>query len=151
MSWNYGGDPFNDIVDEIRFLVGDTDSTDPLIQDEELFYLLRNSYPSPKWAAAAAATAIAAKFARKVDKSVGPLSIKASQKFAQYTSMAKQLGREAAMEGVRPYAGGISVADKQLTEQDLDRIRPAVTRRLHERYDDQQFSATPPNSANPYP
>lgn len=95
MAWTYGADPLNDPVDEVHFLVGDTDQTEPLLQNEEINLFLA-MYPKPSGkpaylAGAAAADAIAAKYARNMNSSVGPLSQQAEQQFLHYQSLASQL------------------------------------------------------------
>ena len=95
MTWTYGADPVNDPVDEVHFLVGDTDNTDPLLQNEEIELFLA-MYPKPTGkpaylAGAAAADAIAAKYARNMNSSVGPLSQQAEQQFLHYQTLASQL------------------------------------------------------------
>ena len=36
MTWTYSGDPADNDLDELRFKIGDTDPSDPELQDEEL-------------------------------------------------------------------------------------------------------------------
>lgn len=38
MSWNYSGNPATSDLDEVRFLLQDTDETTPLFEDEEIQY-----------------------------------------------------------------------------------------------------------------
>lgn len=40
MAWTYSGDPTKSDLDNYRFLTGDTDSTFPLLQDEEVSFIL---------------------------------------------------------------------------------------------------------------
>ena len=103
MAWSYGGQPDTDVTDEVHFLVGDTDETDPLLQNEEIALLLA-LYPKPTdkpayLAAAAGAEAIAAKFARKMNASVGPLSQQAEQQYLHYVQLAQQLRLSYATNG----------------------------------------------------
>jgi len=96
MSWSYSGNPSNSQLDEVRFLIGDTDSTEPLLTDEELSYLItvdpdQGSSYSNYTAAAAAARAIAAKFSKQVDKTVGSLSIAYGRKASQFFTLADGL------------------------------------------------------------
>lgn len=104
MAWTYSGNPASSARDEIRFLVGDTDSDSPQLSDEEIDYIATTLpdkgvlYPNMA-AAASAAAAIAAKYAKLIDKSVGSLSISYSQKHTQYTAMAKDLSTRASAGG----------------------------------------------------
>ena len=40
MSWNYSGNPASSPVDECRFLIGDTNPNEPIMQDEEIQYII---------------------------------------------------------------------------------------------------------------
>ena len=68
MSWTYT-DPNTSDRDKIRFLIGDTDSTDPLLSDEEIAFTLTEAGGSVYQAGHDSCYAIAAKFSRmKVDE-----------------------------------------------------------------------------------
>lgn len=79
-SFTYSGDPSARPLDQVRFLLQDTDSTDPLLSDAEILYVLNTAGGSVYQAAHDAAYAISAKFVRKADtsKSVGDLSLSVS-------------------------------------------------------------------------
>lgn len=124
MSWSYT-DPTASDRDKVRFLVGDTDSTDEQLQDEELDWLIgenKNVYA----AASEACEALASKYARQVTKSVGPLMIQAQQKKDQYEDRAEKLRAMAARRGSVPvpYAGGLSVTEKDTDVLDTVLIQP---------------------------
>lgn len=40
MAWTYDGDPAKDALSKYRFTIGDTDSNMPILQDEEIKYLI---------------------------------------------------------------------------------------------------------------
>lgn len=105
MAWTYT-DPTTSDKDAVRFLVGDTDSTEPLVQDEEIEYVLtlRATVAGDVnyWAAADVAEAIAAKFARQIDKSVGSLQGSFKQKHDHYVELARRLRTLAATGGRAP-------------------------------------------------
>jgi hypothetical protein len=116
--------------------VGDTDSTDQLVSDEEITYSVTTT-GTTLLAAGGVAAAIAAKFARKADRSVGDLSISYSQRYDHYLALSKDLIASAndPMAGTltpRPYSGGISVSDKDTRERDNDRVQPNFRRGLHD-------------------
>lgn len=77
MTWSYSGDPSASSVDQVRFLMGDTDSTNPQLSNEEITYLLNAWNNVPYLAAAEGCMAIAGKYQSKADfsRSVGDLSI----------------------------------------------------------------------------
>lgn len=97
-----------------------------------LLALRDNAY----FAAVMGARALAGKYASLVDKDVGDLSIKWSQRSKAWADLAKGLQAGApvgALGGlIAPYAGGISRSDKQLDETNTDRVKPAFTRTLHD-------------------
>ena len=123
--WSYSGNPAASDLDAVRFAIGDTDTADQLLSDEEIAYLLTNSTVSA--ASIAACEALAAKFARSVDRTVGSLSLSASQKAKQFRELAATLRRQRAVLAA-PYAGGISVADKDTQRADTDRVKPTFYR-----------------------
>lgn len=77
-------------MDLVRFLLGDTDVTNALLEDEEITALLE-TYGSADYTAAAAARSLSARFAGQVDKAVGDLKISFSQKAEQYAALAVTL------------------------------------------------------------
>lgn len=96
MTWTYDGDPADpDRRDEVRWLVGDTDPEDELVTDEEVELALTRWPPpddKPPWLAGAmVADSIAAKYARKADRSIGSLSISAKQQRDHYRELAADL------------------------------------------------------------
>lgn len=131
MTWTYGGDPSANDRDEVRFLVGDTDTTDQLVTDEEIAYSVSDEATNYN-AAAKIARAIAAKFSRKVDKSVGDLKQAYSQRVKQYLELAERLEGEAVGRTAKAYAGGISKSDKETVEEDSDRVEPAFEIGMHD-------------------
>jgi hypothetical protein len=127
MTWSY--DPeMPTTKDEVRFLIGDTDTTDQQLSNEEVAYLL-SEFGSPVLAAQQAAQALAAKFSRLVTKEVGDLRIEYSDRAKAYASMADALGGStaAAVGNAQLYAGGISIAEKEVDASDEDLVQPYFT------------------------
>lgn len=110
----------------VRLLVGDTDPTAPLqerLEDEEITDLLA-IYGGYRAAAAGAAEALAGKFARSAtNKKLGQAEL-AWKRFDQLSSLAKSLRSTVSLAAI-PFAGGISIAQKQTLEQDTDRVTPS--------------------------
>lgn len=94
MTWTYSGDPAASDLDFVRFEVGDIETSEQLLQDEEINYCI-NSTSTAKAAAAKAARAIAARFARQVDESVGDMRLALSQRVKHYLALAKDLEAKA--------------------------------------------------------
>lgn len=95
MAWTYSENPASTPKDAVRFLVGDTISTDPLASDEELVWAL--SLNSNIYAAASIiADSIATKFATmKVSVRIGPISEEYGNRATFYANRAKELKNKA--------------------------------------------------------
>lgn len=123
MTWSYNGALTND-RDKVRLFLGDTDSDDQLpVSDAEVDYALTEQ-GSIRAAAALCAEWLAARYTREVSKSVGSLSIQLADKARQFRELAAQLRANSALYAL-PYAGGISIANKDSREDDSDRVEPA--------------------------
>ena len=122
MTWTYGNDPANDPVDEVRLLVSDTDSSDPLISDEEIAYFIAKG-GTGVGAAYLAANAIAAKFGRLADEKTGMVEVKWHQRYKAYSQLAADLKRQLVLQSVPvPFGGGISITDIENRRDDTDRL-----------------------------
>lgn len=133
----YTDDPGNVPADQVRFLLGDTNTSAPDLTDAEVAYLLASESDDPIRAAARGAEMLSGKFANSYDeKRVGPLTLRQSSltesKAMRFGKLAKLLWRRASLVAL-PYAGGISRADKRAKEQDTDRD-PTVIKRGMQSY-----------------
>lgn len=131
MTWSYSGDPLSSAKDAIRFLIGDTDTTDQLLNDEEIAWINLEQSGSATattdlyYSAHYACHAIAAKLARQADKQIGDLHVSLSQKAQAYRELAQDLMAHANRQSAPiPYAGGISRADKDINVENDDLVRP---------------------------
>lgn len=131
MTWNYSGDPSDSQLDEVRFLIGDTDTTDQLLQDAEINYLLTTE-GSVLGAAYRSALAIVAKLSREFDQAVGSVKYNLSQRVKQYNDLVLSLKAQLGISGSIPFVGGISISDKESRREDTDRVQPKFTRRQGE-------------------
>lgn len=135
MSWSYSGDPRDSVLDQARFLAQLTDDTNQRVTNEELTWLLSENGDDPYAAAAAAASRVAAQYADQADKSVGDLSISYSQRASQFAELAGALEKEKKSNAafrVAPYAGGISVTDKDAERTDTTRSSPFAWIGMHD-------------------
>jgi hypothetical protein len=132
--FTYSHNPASGPRDQVRFLIGDTDSSDPLLYDGEIDWL-NSQYGSPMHAAIRACETIISKFSRQADESVGQVKITFSQRAKAYNTTLSMLRARLAMEDSAIYAGGISVSDKQTQDQNSDRVRPDFTKHMMENYD----------------
>jgi hypothetical protein len=127
----YGGDPSASQKDEVRYLVGDTDMNDPLLGDREIEYFLTGGTGAIN-AAIRCCEAIAAKFSRRCDESVGQVRMTFSQQRDQYIKLRTDLQNRLAMTDAQPYAGGISRSDVQQNDLNTDRVKPDFTKHMME-------------------
>jgi hypothetical protein len=95
MTWTYAGNPATNTTATVRFLVGDTVSTDPLATDEEIAWAL-TVYSDVYKAAALVAENIATKFATmKVSVKIGPIAEDYGNRAEFYAKRAKELKNNA--------------------------------------------------------
>jgi hypothetical protein len=135
-TFSYSGQPGGSDVDTVRFLVGDTDPTEPLLSDEEITWLAtiwvgKGSY---YYTAAMAAKAIAAKFAREVTTTSDGQTVNADQLQQKYLTMATQLlvqHESLQGSGATVDVGGIDVWDYP----DPTVTSPAFGTQMHDSYD----------------
>ena len=136
MVWSYSGNPADSALDAVRFLTGDTDTNDQLLDDEEIKWT-NNQVTGSDTATTAlyevsyrCMVAIASKFSRLADQSVGDLKVDMFQKATNAREQAALLKQQALREGNTPvpYAGGISVSDKEIDQENSDIVQPYFSR-----------------------
>lgn len=134
MSWSYSPSDLNTTtasgrLNTVRLLVGDTDSADPLAQNEEVLFALSQTGNNVYYAAVWICRTIAAKFSRMVTTTLdGALSANYSDKAKQYNQLAVQIeaqGKKTSGKALGISAGGISVAAMGVANSDPDRVMPA--------------------------
>jgi prophage antirepressor-like protein len=127
MSWHYNVEQVGTVdLMTVRYLIGDVDSDEQLAQDEELEYCMASN-SSIYYAAAQAAEAIAARFAKEVAKTVGPLSRNLGERSVQYEALAKRLRSTAGRKtATAPLLFGNSYAEKESDSADTDKIGTAI-------------------------
>lgn len=72
MSWNYSGNPASSEVDRIRFMVGDTNEDEPILQDEEIEFLIAEHGDNENALRYNVFVTVATIFARDIKRSLGP-------------------------------------------------------------------------------
>lgn len=94
MTWSYSGDPSASDLDEVRFHLQDTDTTDQLMSDEEIQFTIDkwvDVVGTNLWAAAICAETLAAKFAREVSVSADGVSVSVQDLQDKYDALAMSL------------------------------------------------------------
>lgn len=120
MAWTYSGDPSNSQRDAVRFLIGDTDTDDQLLNDDEVTYFI-TTHGTTNRAASEAARAVAAKFARLMNRSIGGLSADFGAKYRQYMELATNLIGKEETEPVSPFISGFKKDQKETYMDDSNR------------------------------
>lgn len=147
MTWSYAPALTLD-RDKVRFLCGDVDTTDQLVSDEEIAGNLAMYGSSVFRAGAAVCRHLAARFSRQADIAEDDIKKSLSQRAKAFADRAGELDEQASSTvngAIVPtmFAGGISRSDKQVREQDTDRVQPSFTRR------DDDFPGTLPDTHRP--
>lgn len=128
----YTGSPSTSNTDAVRLLVHDTSTStgSVLLTDAEYQWFIDQN-TNLYYAAAAAAGSIGARYADdEIRKKVGDFEYElggSDGPGAQYRALSKHLRAEGARKGVKPYAGGISIADVTANETDPDWNRTFTT------------------------
>jgi CTP synthase (UTP-ammonia lyase) len=136
MAWSYdatnlGTASTAERINSVRLLVGDTDTNDQQVQNEEITFALNQTNDNVYYAAAWAARTIAAQYSRRVTQNLsGALSADYSDLQEHYTSLAETLEHQGKKSGavVGIKAGGISIAIVDNVRQNTDRIAPSFRR-----------------------
>jgi len=102
MSWSYSGDPTASLVDKFRFMIGDTDKEEPLMQNEEIEYLVKQANGNDNVAAYLLFTQAATIYARDIKRSLGPQSEDPSARLSYFKAKAEEYK-------AKMYSAGLSV------------------------------------------
>jgi hypothetical protein len=126
-------------MDEVRFLIGDTDSAQEQLSNEEINFALLSK--PPKAAAAECARAIAAKYARLVTRSVGDLNVTYRELQDNYAKLADRLDAASAAEdaGTQVFAGGIFTSDRVIQDNNTSINQPDFRRDQFDNYSGPRF------------
>lgn len=133
--WSYSGDPSTSPKDEVRFLIGDTDQCDQILQDPEILFVLAKYNFAPMNAAIRLCETVISKYSRLCNEAVGQVRIDYKDVVANYKDTMNILRARLAMEDATPYCGGISVSDKMTNAMNPNRVRPDFTKHMMENYD----------------
>ena len=133
LAWSYNASALGtstaaERLNSVRLLIGDTDTSDQQLQDEEITFALSqtgdNIYTSGVWAA----NAIASKYSRRVTTEIdGALRAEYSDLAKNYRALAGQLredGRRYSAGALGVEAGGIFISEINTNRADTDRPQP---------------------------
>lgn len=99
MAWTYSGDPASSEKDRYRFLVGDTISSEPVLQDGEVQFIIE-AYSSHNMRLYQLFNTCANTFAREYKRSLGPQSedpTKRQEHFEKQAEVYKKLSSESGL------------------------------------------------------
>jgi hypothetical protein len=118
-------------LNTVRLLLGDTDSNDQQVQNEEIAFALAQNNNNVYYAGAWCARIVAAKYSRKVTTSIdNAISADYSDLAKQYQKLAESLEyqgkKSGAVVGIK--AGGITKSGIDAIRADTNRITPSFRR-----------------------
>ncbi len=122
MTWSYDNTVLTTSdKDAVRLIIGDTDTGDQLLQNEEINYYI-TKHGSVVRAASESARAVAAKYARLMSRSIGGLQADFSAKYRQYLELADNLDQNEQVSPVGPYISGFLKSQHKTNDENTDRI-----------------------------
>lgn len=122
MTWSYVV-PLDDPKDQVRLLMGDTNSARPLLQDEEIDFVL-SSEARVMWAAAQCCDLVASKYTGSgTSRSIGSMSISGDLS-EEYTTRGQKL-RQQAREGLGTPWMLDTESGREIYDTDPDLIKSA--------------------------
>lgn len=125
MTFSYDETALDVELNRIRLELGDTDSDDILLQDEEIVQV--QSEQSTFYAkVASCCRLICRKLARRVDYKLSLLSESASQLYERYSAMEKEYTAKSSFN--HPWMGSIKTDVKDDNEDDTDLVKPRFKR-----------------------
>jgi hypothetical protein len=118
-------------LNTVRLLLGDTDSNDQQVQNEEIAFALAQNNNNVYYAGAWCARIVAAKYSRKVTTSIdNAISADYSDLAKQYNKLAESLEyqgkKSGAVVGIK--AGGITKSGVDAIRANTNRITPSFRR-----------------------
>lgn len=119
---NLSGTDATAVMTQIRRLIGDVQTGDKQIYDQEIFFFMTQR-PNLYGCAADCCRSIAAQFSRQADVAQGDIHTAYSQRARAYEARAAQFDKAAASRGPGvAFAGGISEQDKVDRAENPDRV-----------------------------
>jgi hypothetical protein len=118
-------------LNTVRLLIGDTDTNDQQVQNEEIAFALSESGDNVYYAAAWAARAISSKYSRLVTTKLdGALSSEYSDLAKQYKTLSDDLEYQGKTSGavIGVLAGGITKSSIQAVRANTNRIEGSFRR-----------------------
>jgi len=136
MAWSYDPTDLNTTtasgrLNTVRFLVGDTNTNNQQVQNEEITFSLSQTADDVYTASAYVARSIASQYASKVNIEVdGQIKADYSDLYEHYKALADKLDYQAKKVGARlgVSAGGITKTQVELARSNTNRVGPEFRR-----------------------
>lgn len=129
MPFTYDGSHLDIALNRIRFELGDTDSDRPLLQDEEIEFIV-DTYAFLHTRVAIAARLVVAKFSGKADRiKIENFEEVKSSFVDHYTELARLHERKGFSP---PYNSAQTIGNKKIDEADTSLVKPSFTRGMHD-------------------
>lgn len=100
MSFSYSGNPADSTLDECRFLLGDTNEAEPILQDEEIEYIIDQAGSNQNMLRYELFKRAATIFARQIKRSLGPQSEDPTSRLDYFKEQAKEYKSKMAYSGI---------------------------------------------------
>ena len=136
MAWTYdpsllGTTTATGRLHSVRLLIGDTESTDPQVEDEEIVFSLAQATDDIYDAGYFLCRILAAKYARLVDtaldKGLSEKNDNLSKKYTELSGTIKSIGRTMKTSTGGVAGGGISISAMLAANRDTDRVQSQFT------------------------
>jgi hypothetical protein len=131
VSFTYDPTALDTDLAKVRTLIGDTDSNDPLLTDEQIAFFTSESGNIYLAAANAIDYGVLPALARDIDRNGTGFSASRSQKFQHYKDLSEKL-RSRAESGALVVMTGCSVDQQSSLESDSDYVPAAFGRGRHD-------------------
>lgn len=124
-------------IQDLRYELGDTDVTLPIMSDTEYQYFLDKNNSNLRTSALDAAKSIMLKLSMRTDESVDIFSVKGTGTAKQYMQALqmyiKNPDLNQSLQNLQGYAGGISISDMQANDANSDNnsiVQPSTSASL---------------------
>lgn len=130
MTWTYDAATFSESSatgrrNIVRLVIGDTNTNEQQLQDEEIDYFLDSVDDSVYQACLRAVRALIAKYSREGDIWMGHTRVERSQRVRNYRTLLEKLETDGSQVIAEMYAGGLSISEKTDLAEDSDAVQPA--------------------------
>lgn len=133
MTWTYSSASLDDSTSTgrrniIRLTIGDTDTSDQQLQDEEIDYFLDSNDDALYSTSKQCVMALIAKYSREADTWMGHTRVEKSQRVRNYTKLLDTLESDISRILAIAQAGGLSISEKSSLLEDADLVQPSFHR-----------------------